>query len=796
LLLSGVLVVGVGTFVGPSVARAAVATVEGVVTDTSGTPIAGATVMVQPEPNMSFGLTAMSGSDGHYAISGVFAGSWKVVASAPGHAVRFGNAATWDAGASIEVPMEGTIIFDVELPRTTSSISGVVTDPNGDPVPGVQVQASTPPGYGPGIIFPPPSGYFAQTITDADGHYALTGLAPTSFVVGFATQYFGDTGPTPPNPLVGESYLDAHDPTQATFVTTSEDALTGGIDAQLERGATLSGMVTDDEGDPMPNVHVYTTFNFDFGGVLTDDEGHYTLIGLPSGDTQLRASDEASGRSTFFRDPGAIDPANIHLDLDVDYTGFDIQFESTGIVFATVLDELGRPHQGAMVACREPGVPQVVDFPLPGWGDDIVCTSGAATPTAGPREAVTMPVGTYNAVGERGAKAFNTELTLSAQTTFTVTTDVPLDCTFVLEGPASCTSTDPETIDGDSIGAIVEDRAPNGGDGNLDGIRDATQSNVTSLPSYLDDGFVTLVVDPNLHITFASIADASGPYFMPETGSMTVRVEGLEPGGGTDLTILRTKSGPADELSSSEYTNGGPPTIGALPADFDGSTIVAHLVDGDGFDAPFDLFITNFVDGATTMSATPVVGDHVPPDITPPTIVCPSGPPQFLLNDPAASIDVAVSDDGAGVESPVLTVAVGSQFLGDHLAFVIASDRLGNTKFELCPYRVGVGIELVSPGAGDSLKAKAGKFVPIVWRATDFNGEPVTDDAHFVSITSSPASCPRGRELQAATSVASGPFQDDPGVWRYGFMAPSAKGCYLVRVDALGDSAIGLIRVH
>jgi protocatechuate 3,4-dioxygenase beta subunit len=1246
LLLSGLIVAISSAVVQHSTASAATATVEGVVTDTSGNPIAGATVLVQRQPNESYGLTATSGVDGHYSISGLFDGTWKVVAAAPGYAARFGNAASWDDGASIDVTIDGTIPFDVQLPRTSASISGVVTDPDGAPVPGVQVQANPAPGFGPTYFLPFGSGLYAQAITDADGAFALPGLAPSSFVVSFTTQYYGDTGPTPPSPFVNEVYLDAADPSGATFVVTSEDAVTSGIDAQLNRGATVSGLVTDANGDPMPNVAVVTNSLAEFGGVFTDEQGRYTLIGVPGGDTELRAYDSESSRIAVYHAPGAVDQTQIHIDLGVDYTGFDIQFESVETVFVTVLGSGGALEQGAMVACRDPGMPVVVPPPLPFWSPNVECTSGPLLFPPGSSREVQLPLGTYNAVGTRGAGGFDpSQFALSDVTTFTLVAGVPLDCTFVLDGVASCAATDPTTIDGDSVAAIVEDGAPNGGDGNADGIRDATQSNVTSLPSYLDDGFVTFVVAPNLQITLASVTAPTSPAFMPETGSMRVRIGGLPLGGATDLTILRTNVGPADELSSFDYSGPSFPTRKPIPADFDGNTIVTHLVDGNGFDAPWDITGSGVADGSITLDATPVVGDHTPPvitcpspaptfqlgrfgfvtatvsdvgsgvagstilqqfvfaqaigtssvtfnasdvagntttqtcdyvvvavpiddvpptiqcfgtpsfevgqlgfvqafafdnvgivgssflsqladtsqpgnfaatfsasdiagnttttdcpyvvlgppplDLTPPTIVCPETPefqtgqfailyanayddvaplqqlvyqyvdtstagefsttmyatdyagntaskdcsyrvvgpppdrtpptivcpdslefqvgigqvfvfanayddvgptvqwiyfyadtseegdftvtlhawdyagneavqdcsyrvlgdlddvdsvvedgapnggdgnadgvpdrnqrhvtslaepdgdgyvtvvnaysaqqhlvssstvaeagptppgidliggaydvrfdypyaslyvvrseepvypqlaawngaawtrwpgfafdgdaldldgpyngtvtlrfapaeidstpprvecpsdtPHFLLNDPAASINVAVSDDGSGVDSPVVTVPVDASSLGDRSAFVIASDRIGNTNYAFCPYRVGVDIALVSPGAGDSLKVKAGKVAPIVWRASDFNGDPVTTDAHFVSITGSPVDCPRGRETQATTSGSGGPFQDDAGLWRYGFTAPTGRGCYLVRVDVVGDSATGLIRVH
>lgn len=58
--------------------------------------------------------------------------------------------------------------------------------------------------------------------------------------------------------------------------------------------------------------------------------------------------------------------------------------------------------------------------------------------------------------------------------------------------------------DGDGVSKAVEDAAPNGGDGNNDGIADSTQSNVTSFVNSVTGRYVTLELDAICSITRAT----------------------------------------------------------------------------------------------------------------------------------------------------------------------------------------------------------------------------------------------------------------------------------------------------
>ncbi len=63
--------------------------------------------------------------------------------------------------------------------------------------------------------------------------------------------------------------------------------------------------------------------------------------------------------------------------------------------------------------------------------------------------------------------------------------------------------------DNDGVDASVEDGAPNGGDGNNDGILDSEQSNVVSLVSLISNNYVTLAVDATCSLSSVSISGES-----------------------------------------------------------------------------------------------------------------------------------------------------------------------------------------------------------------------------------------------------------------------------------------------
>ena len=133
------------------------------------------------------------------------------------------------------------------------------------------------------------------------------------------------------------------------------------------------------------------------------------------------------------------------------------------------------------------------DDPLPA-GLRIASPTNAATTCVG--GTLTAPAG--------GAQIDYTGGSVAAGNVCTVTVDIlgeqpgswlntssPLDSSLGVSPAATATLVVNE--DSDGVPAVIEDQAPNGGDGNNDGIPDGIQDSVASLPAFDGSGFITVV---------------------------------------------------------------------------------------------------------------------------------------------------------------------------------------------------------------------------------------------------------------------------------------------------------------
>jgi hypothetical protein len=145
----GVLVVLV-VVVLPVSATAPGCTVRGIVKDTAGVPIPGATVSIDE-------ITAATGADGSYRITGVAPGTHKTSASKPGFAVASGPLAV-----NREIVIRNFMLTPSTAAgdKQTYTMSGHVHDPSGVGVAGVSIFADV------GIT----------ATSAADGSYSLVGL--------------------------------------------------------------------------------------------------------------------------------------------------------------------------------------------------------------------------------------------------------------------------------------------------------------------------------------------------------------------------------------------------------------------------------------------------------------------------------------------------------------------------------------------------------------------------------------------------------------------------------------------
>ena len=158
------------------------------------------------------------------------------------------------------------------LPGTALGASGDITGSVTDavthsPLSGIEVD-----------VYDSNQNFVDSATTDATGAYTLSGLTPGSYEVGFSD--FSNQNPHVSQYFNGKTTLNAAD-----SVTVASGSTTGGIDAQLEPGGTISGAVTDaSTHTPVGNVDVTvldSSGNY-VNGTRTDAGGRYAVGGLGS----------------------------------------------------------------------------------------------------------------------------------------------------------------------------------------------------------------------------------------------------------------------------------------------------------------------------------------------------------------------------------------------------------------------------------------------------------------------------------------------------------------------------------
>jgi protocatechuate 3,4-dioxygenase beta subunit len=291
-------------------------TISGVVRDHAGTPVEGALVSTAwDDPSDAYDTTDATGA---YTLI-VIAGTYHVSASKSGYV---------DSDIqTVTVPPDASGI-DLTFPATYT-ISGIVRDHAGTPVEGASVSTR----------WDDPSDAYAST--DATGAYTLTVIAGTYHVSASKSGYADSNVQT---------------------VTVPPDAT--GIDLTFPETYTISGVVRDQDGNPVPDAFVY-------GGVAvgtTAADGSYT-IAQESGEHYVSAS------KTGYQSPYSVlvplPPAASTVDL--------LLLEEDGTIHGQIVDDQGTPLAGAFV-----------------WADNAVCDGGDSTLTAGDGTySLSVPSGVY-----------------------------------------------------------------------------------------------------------------------------------------------------------------------------------------------------------------------------------------------------------------------------------------------------------------------------------------------------------------------------------------------------------------
>jgi protocatechuate 3,4-dioxygenase beta subunit len=340
-----------------------VGNVSGLVTDSSGKPIAGALVVLSPSRTTGTGGSTDSDSDhvfpepgpvqvaktdsnGKYTFSNVPAGMYTVSAVADGFQ-RATSAPCTGAAGDNSAP---TLALTAIPAPIVGSVTGTVTDSSGKPIAGALVAISPAGPIQPGplaadgtIIFPPGPVQFAKT--DTNGQYTFDKVPAGTYVVRASADGFQPATSAPFKVAAGTN-------TAPTLALTAIPAPVVG---------TVTGTVTDSLGKPISGAEVILSpapANSG-GGTSTGDvffrppaifvaktgaNGQYTIDQVPAGTYAVSAAAEGFQRATsapFTVKEGTNTAPTLALT--------PIPTPVLGTVTGTVTDSTGKALAGALV---------------------------------------------------------------------------------------------------------------------------------------------------------------------------------------------------------------------------------------------------------------------------------------------------------------------------------------------------------------------------------------------------------------------------------------------------------------
>jgi hypothetical protein len=214
--------------------------------------------------------------------------------------------------ASVTLPASG----QSRRSSTNGVISGRITTEDGRPVEGASVQLG--------------GAASRSTMTDAEGNFSFTGLAPLAYrIYANAPAYVNATD------LAGES----------PFVRVGES-----VNINLVKGGVITGRVTDTSDEPVVGVAVWAVRLRDVEGRLvknqygvrmrvTDDRGIYRLYGLQAGSyfvivnptsaDSFRTTSYDQETPTYYPSSPREGASEVALQAGVEASGIDIRYRRT-----------------------------------------------------------------------------------------------------------------------------------------------------------------------------------------------------------------------------------------------------------------------------------------------------------------------------------------------------------------------------------------------------------------------------------------------------------------------------------
>ena len=241
----------------------------------------------------------VTATTGRYSFKGLHAGRYTLeFGGQKGYLHRWwdgSRASSADEADSFEIstgPTRSTYPdFDAYLGRA-GSISGVVKNAGKAPIGGIEVTAFD--------NWDQESGPVAHTVTSASGAYTLAGLEQGGYVIRFASPSSAAVT------YVSEYYNNRYSFEDATAIELGDGQALAGRNAELARGAAVSGTVSAWDGADLTAQFTVTACllearyilpncDSDFGFVNYSAGGRYTIASLPPGKYTIRVAYTGDG---------------------------------------------------------------------------------------------------------------------------------------------------------------------------------------------------------------------------------------------------------------------------------------------------------------------------------------------------------------------------------------------------------------------------------------------------------------------------------------------------------------------
>lgn len=335
-------------------------TISGTVTIADASPADGVSVStIDPD---GYSVMATTDVNGYYVLNSLAPGTYTVEFQPNDgihHAQWWNGAANELAATTITVGDGGNVTGIDAVLSGGGSISGTILDSDAQPVDGATVSAEA-------------GGSVYYSSSGPSGNYQFASLPPGSYRL-----YFGSVDGS----LVAQYWNGKADYGSADLVEVVDGAAVTDISPVLQKTGTISGTVTDADGNPLFNVFVSADGSLgSAGSAQTAADGTYTISGLLADNYVVGFSSGAGYLPEYY--DGASDysgATSVTVATGAQVPGIDASLELGGTIDGTVTDSNGNP---------------LADIYVYAWGE----TSGygqALTNASGQYHLTGLPTDTY-----------------------------------------------------------------------------------------------------------------------------------------------------------------------------------------------------------------------------------------------------------------------------------------------------------------------------------------------------------------------------------------------------------------